>query len=168
MTGSSEELKLTASESVTVVASSAEALVVEATYGPRGKPPPKHFHPSQDEVFTVHEGVLNFRLGSVEREVGAGEEIEIPQGVAHQVWNPHDEPARVSWETRPALRTEHWFRGIDAIVREAGEKTPSPLAFATLLSEYRDCFRLAVGPDPLVAPVIKGLGAIGRMRGHKA
>ena len=161
-----EPLKLTPSESVTVVSSTPEALVVEATYGPGGKPPPKHYHPAQDERFTVHEGTLNFRLGSVEREVGAGEEIDVPQGVAHQVWNPHDEPVRVTWETRPALRTERWFRGVDAVVREAGDKTPSALAFATLLSEYRDVFRLAIGPDPLVGPVIKLLGAVGRLRGH--
>jgi mannose-6-phosphate isomerase-like protein (cupin superfamily) len=163
-----EALRLTPSESVTVVSSTSEALVVEATYGPGGKPPPKHYHPAQDEHFEVLEGRMMFRLGSVEREVGAGEEIDIPQGVAHQVWNRSDEPARVTWETRPALRTEDWFRGVDAAVREAGDKTPSPLAFATLLSEYRDCFRLAVGPDLLVGPVIKGLGAVGRLRGHRA
>jgi mannose-6-phosphate isomerase-like protein (cupin superfamily) len=160
-----DELQLTPSESVTVVSSAPEALVVAATYGPEGKPPPKHYHPAQDEHFEVLEGKMMFRLGSVEREVGTGEGIDIPQGVAHQVWNPNDAAATVTWETRPALRTEQWFRGVDAIVREAGGKTPSPLAFATLLSEYRDCFRLAVGPDPLVAPVIKLLGAIGRRLG---
>jgi quercetin dioxygenase-like cupin family protein len=163
-----ETLRLTPSESVTVVASTPEALVVEASYGPGGKPPPKHFHPHQDERFEVLEGKLSFRLGSIERELAAGEEIEIPQAIAHQVWNPNDETARVTWETRPALRTEQWFRGVDAVVREAGDKTPSPLAFAALLSEYRDCFRLAVGPDPLVGPVIKLLGAVGRLRGQRA
>jgi mannose-6-phosphate isomerase-like protein (cupin superfamily) len=162
-----EELRLTPSESVTVTSSTPDALVVEATYGPGGKPPPRHYHPAQDEHFEVLEGRMTFRLGSVERELEAGEEIDIPQGVSHQVWNPNDEPARVTWETRPALRTERWFRGVDAIVREAGGKTPSPLAFATLLSEYGDCFRLAVGPYVLVAPVIKALGAVGRLRGHR-
>jgi len=161
-----ETLQLTPSESVTIVSSTREALVVEATYGPGGEPPPKHYHPAQDEHFAVLEGRMMFRLGSVEREVAAGEEIDIPEGVAHQVWNPNEEPARVTWQTRPALRTEQWFRGVDAIVREAGDKTPSPLAFATLLSEYRDCFRLAVGPDLLVAPLIKLVGAVGRLRGH--
>ena len=161
-----ETLQLTPSESVTILSSAPEALIVEATYGPGGKPPPKHYHPAQDEHFEVLEGRMMFRLGSVERELVAGEEIDIPEGVAHQVWNPNDEPAKVTWQTRPALRTEQWFRGVDAIVREAGDKTPSPLAFTTLLSEYRDCFRLAVGPDLLVAPVIKLLGAVGRLRGH--
>jgi mannose-6-phosphate isomerase-like protein (cupin superfamily) len=162
-----DELRLTPSESVTLVSSTPEALVVRATYGPGGKPPPKHYHPAQDEHFKVLEGRMMFRLGSIERELAAGEEIDIPQGAAHQVWNPNDEPADVTWETRPALRTEQWFRGVDAVVREAGDKSPSPLAFAALLSEYGDCFRLAVGPHLLVAPVVKLIGAVGRLTGHR-
>lgn len=164
----SEALQLTRSESVTVVESTADRLLVQARYGPGGKPPPKHLHPAQDERFEVIEGTLRFRLGSVEQDVAAGGEIEIPRGVAHQVWNPHDHDALVAWETVPGLRTEQWFRAVDRVVRAAGDKDPSPLAFAALLSEYRDVFRLAVGPDLLVGPVIKGLGAIGRMRGHTA
>jgi quercetin dioxygenase-like cupin family protein len=160
-----DTLQLTRSESITVVDSTPERLLVQARYGPGGKPPPKHFHPAQDERFEVIEGALRFRLGSAEHDIDAGAEISIPSGVAHQVWNPHDHNALVAWETSPGLRTEQWFRAVDAMVREAGDKDPSPLGFATLLSEYRDVFRLAVGPDPLVAPVIKGLGAIGRRLG---
>ena len=163
-----EALQLTRSESVTVVESTLDRLLVQGRYGPGGKPPPKHFHPAQDERFEVIEGTLRFRLGSVETDVAAGGEIEVPRGVAHQVWNPHDHDALVAWETLPALRTEQWYRAVDAVVRPAGEKDPSPLAYATLLSEYRDVFRLAVGPDALVGPVIKALGAIGRLRGHRA
>ncbi len=164
-----ETLNLTESESVTIIESTPEALVVEARYGPGGKPPPKHLHPNQDELFRMLEGTLRFRLAGVDRDLEAGEELDVPKGVAHQVWNPHDEPARVTWTTAPGLRTEQWFRAIDALNAAAGEgKTPSPLGFATALSEYRDCFRLAVGPDPLVGPAIAALGAVGRLRGHRA
>ena len=152
-----------------VVESTPEALVVEATYGPGGKPPPKHFHPHQDERFRVLEGTLSFRLGG-DRARARGR-----RGDRHSAGGRPSglEPARRAGEgdlgdARRRLRTEQWFRAVDAVVREAGDKTPSPLAFATLLSEYRDCFRLAVGPDPLVGPVIKALGAVGRLRGHGA
>ncbi|MFI5122652.1 MAG: cupin domain-containing protein [Vicinamibacteria bacterium] len=162
-----ESLRLTASESLTIVEATPEALVVEASYGPGGKPPPKHLHPSQDEHFRMLEGTLRFRLGSVEHDLEPGDEIDVPAKVAHQVWNPHEEPARVRWTTAPAGRTEEWFRAVDALNRRAGEgKTPNALDFAGLLSEYRDCFRLAIGPDPLVGPAIAALGAVGRLRGH--
>lgn len=164
----SEPLQLTESEAITVVESTPESLLVDATYGPGGSPPPKHFHPAQDEVFQMLEGSLRFRLGSIERDLEPGEEIEIPAGVAHQVFNPHDETARVRWRTSPAGRTEQWFRAVDALNRQAGGKRPSVLAFAALLSEYRDSFRLAIGPDPLVGPVIAALGAIARATGHRS
>ncbi|HEY8000583.1 MAG TPA: hypothetical protein VID76_01525, partial [Solirubrobacterales bacterium] len=64
-----ESLRLTASESLTIVEATPEALVVEASYGPGGKPPPKHLHPSQDEHFRMLEGTLRFRLGSVEHDL---------------------------------------------------------------------------------------------------
>jgi mannose-6-phosphate isomerase-like protein (cupin superfamily) len=164
-----DSLRLTASESLTIVEATPEALVVEASYGPGGKPPPKHLHPNQDEHFRVLEGTLRFRLGSAEHDLEPGDEIDVPAEVAHQVWNPHSEPARVRWTTAPAGRTEEWFRAVDALNRRAGEgKTPGALAFAVLLSQYRDCFRLAIGPDPLVGPAIAALGAVGRLRGHRA
>jgi mannose-6-phosphate isomerase-like protein (cupin superfamily) len=163
-----ETLMLTPSESVTIVESAPERLVAEATYGPGGKPPPKHHHPSQDEHFTVASGRLSFRVGSDERVLGAGEEIDVPAKAVHQVWNPHGEPATVTWVTSPAGRTEAWFRAVDTLNRrQAKGKSPGLLDFAPLLSDYRDTFRLAVGPDALVAPLIFGLGAAGRLLGKE-
>ena len=84
--------KLTPSESVTIVESTPERAGGRgAPRGRGGKPPPKHYHPNQDERFTVLEGELRFRVGAIDRELAAGEEIEVPAGVAHQVWNPHAE-----------------------------------------------------------------------------
>jgi quercetin dioxygenase-like cupin family protein len=161
-----ETLKLTPSESLTITESTPERLVVEATYGPGGKPPPKHYHPSQDEHFEVLAGKLRFRVGPTDRVLGAGEGIEIPAEAVHQVWNPHSEPATVTWVTAPAGRTEAWFRAVDALNREAGEgESPSPLAFAPLLSEYDDTFRLG-GPRPLVRGAVAGLAGVGRLFGH--
>lgn len=167
---SGDVLKLTATESLTVVSSSEEALEVEATYGPHGKPPPGHFHPSQDEHFEVLAGTMRVKLDGVERDLKVGEVIEIGRGQVHQMWNPGDEPARMRWRTSPALRTEQWFRSIDSLHREgkvSRKGMPSPLAFGVMLEEYRDVFRLA-GPDALLRPVLKGLGAAGRARGYSA
>lgn len=160
-------LKLTASESLRIVASGPEALAVEAIYGPGGSPPPRHSHPAQDELFRVLEGTVRVRFGREEHDLATGEELEIPARLAHQIWNPGDTPARVSWKTIPAGRTEQWFRAIDALNRAAGDKTPSALGFAVALNEYRDTFRLVVGPDLLVLPAISLLARVGRLRGHR-
>ena len=90
--GSVETLKLTPRESIAVRGSTPEALEVEATYGPGGKPPPKHLHPGQDEHFRCLEGSVRVRVGDHERELAAGDEIEFPRRTPHQMWNPRTSP----------------------------------------------------------------------------
>jgi quercetin dioxygenase-like cupin family protein len=163
-------LKITATESVTIRRSTPEVLEVEATYGPAGKAPPKHFHPSQDEHFEVLAGVMRARVESEERTLSAGDTLDIPRRTPHQMWNPGGEPARVLWQTSPAGRTEEWFRSIDGLHREGRVQSngmPGALAFGVLLTEYRDVFRLATGvPDPIARAALSVLGVIGRARGY--
>jgi hypothetical protein len=45
---------------------------------------------------------------------------------------------------------------------------PGPLAFGVFLTEYRDVFRLGVGPDFITRPLLAGLGLVGRFRGYRA
>jgi quercetin dioxygenase-like cupin family protein len=165
-----ETLKITASESVTVRESSPEVLAVEATYGPHGSPPPKHFHPEQAEHFEVLEGELKAGVEGEERMLRPGDTLDVPRRAVHQVWNPGSTETRVIWETRPRGRTEQWFRAIDALHRSGrvGKNgMPGPLAFAVMLSEYRDVFRLAGPPDPLLRAALTPLAAVGRLRGYR-
>jgi quercetin dioxygenase-like cupin family protein len=165
-----EQLKLTPSESLEVRESSPEALEVLATYGPGGSPPPKHSHPRQDEHFEVLEGEVHTRVDGEERALGQGEQIEIPRGAVHQMWNRGTEPARVLWRTTPGGRTEQWFRAVDVLNRSdrVGKNgTPSPIAFAVLLREFDDTIRLA-GPAPLLRPALAAMALIGRARGYSA
>jgi quercetin dioxygenase-like cupin family protein len=164
-----DTLTLTPSESVTVRRSEPDALEVEAVYGPAGDAPPKHFHPSQDERFRVLSGSLRVRFDGEERALGEGETIEIPRGAVHQMWNPGSEPARVSWVTSPAGRTEQWFRAIDRLHRQGRvgrNGMPGPLAFAALLTEFDDVFRLVAGPEPVVRGALRALAPLGRARGY--
>jgi mannose-6-phosphate isomerase-like protein (cupin superfamily) len=164
-----ETLSLTPSETVTVIESTPERLLVEGRYGPGGDPPPPHHHPDQDERFEVLEGSLETKVGAERRTLKAGDTVEIPRGTPHQMWNPHSEPARVEWRTEPALRTEQWFRSIDALHRSGrvgDDGMPSTLAFATLITEFSDVFRLSAKPEPVVRAALAGLAVIGRVRGY--
>jgi quercetin dioxygenase-like cupin family protein len=165
-----DTLKLSPDNSVIVRRSEPAVLEVEGIWAPGGSPPPKHFHPDQDEKFRVLIGTLHVRVDGEERVLRQGEVIEIPRRAVHQMWNPGEREARASWETRPAGRTEEWFRAIDSLHRDGrvGEnEMPKPLDLGALLSEYQDVFRLAVAPQLLVRPVVAGLGAIGRARGRR-
>ena len=168
--GSVATYNLTPSESVRVVRHSPEALEVEGTWGPGGSPPPKHFHPDQDEHFEVLEGILTARVGGDERQLGPGDVLEIPRRAVHQMWNAGDVPARASWRTSPAGRTAQWFADIDGLLRSGrvgSNGMPGPLAFGVYLTEYRDVFRLA-GPQPLLTPLLRGMGVLGRLKGYRA
>ena len=165
-----DTLKLTPNESVIIRRSEPAVLEVEGIWGTGGSPPPKHFHPSQDEHFKVILGTLHARVDGVEHELSQGATLDIPAGAVHQMWNPGELEARASWHTRPAGRTEEWFRAIDALYRDAGageDGTPSPLALGAVVSEFPDTFRLAVAPQPLMRPLVAALGALGRARGHR-
>jgi mannose-6-phosphate isomerase-like protein (cupin superfamily) len=163
-----DTLKLTPHETLTIRRSEPEVLEVEATYGAGGSPPPAHFHPAQDEHFEVLVGRMQVKVDGEAREISAGDSLDIPRLRKHQMWNPFAEEARVLWRTSPAGRTEQWFRAVDRLIRENDGKMPGPLAFGALLTEYDDTFRLAVGPEPLMRPAVAALGALGRLRGHKA
>jgi hypothetical protein len=43
---------------------------------------------------------------------------------------------------------------------------PGPLAFAALLTEYGDVFRLAARPEPVVRGLLAVLAPLGRLRGY--
>jgi mannose-6-phosphate isomerase-like protein (cupin superfamily) len=164
-----ESLKIGPTETLTVLRSEPDALEVEAVWGPGSHPPPKHFHPDQDERFEVRAGRLRARIGDEDRELGTGETIDIPRGTPHQMWNPGQEEARALWRTSPAGRTLQWFESLDALQREGRVRSnglPSPLAFATLVTEFRDVIRLAVSPEPIVSGVLAALAPLGRMRGY--
>jgi mannose-6-phosphate isomerase-like protein (cupin superfamily) len=165
-----ETLTLTPSESVTTREDTPATLEVEGRWGSGGSPPPKHFHPRQDERFEVTAGELHARIDGVERVLGAGDTLDIPRGAVHQMWNPGGTEARAIWRTTPAIRTASWFRAIDSLHRDGrvgSNGMPGPLAFAVLLNEYRDVFRLA-GPDLVMRPAFAVLALAGRARGYRA
>src|SRR5689334_11511778 len=100
-----ETLKLTPTESVTIRSHEPHELEIEVSYAAGGTPPPAHHHPAQDEHFEVLEGSIAVQLDGEQRRLETGEQIEIPRGTPHQMWNPHESPARVRWRTMPAGRT---------------------------------------------------------------
>jgi quercetin dioxygenase-like cupin family protein len=163
-----ETLTLTPHEHVTILEERPERLVVEVRYAASPDRPPLHLHPEQDERFEVLDGALHVAVEGTERVLGPGETLDVPRGTAHRMWAPEGE-VRARWETAPAGRTGEWFRRLDALHREGRvgrNGMPGPLAFATLLTEYRDVFRLSAGPQLLVRGALAALAPIGRMRGY--
>jgi hypothetical protein len=83
--------------------------------------------------------------------------------------NSGDVPTRATWEVRPALRTESFFRSVHDLraAGHAGENGMiTPLAAGAVLREFRQELRLPV-PRPLESGLVRVLGALGRLRGYR-
>lgn len=85
-----------------------DLLVMEAAYDATGRMPPEHFHPSQEERFTILEGQIRAIVDGNEAVHDEGVTFEVPAGTRHQM-AAEGGPARVRWEVRPALRTADFF-----------------------------------------------------------
>jgi hypothetical protein len=83
-------------------------LAMEAAYDGEARMPPEHYHPSQVEHFTILEGRMHTVIDGVEKVYEEGDSFDVPVATRHQM-GPHEGPARVRWEVRPAQRTAEFF-----------------------------------------------------------
>jgi quercetin dioxygenase-like cupin family protein len=147
-----------------------ELLELEATYEPGSVEPLEHFHPSQDEHFEILAGTMEARIGGDARTLTAGDVLDIPAGIVHAMWNGGDEPARVLWQTRPALRTEE-FLSLVARLAQQGKLTSKgardPLLGAAVMNTYRAEFRPTNPPAPVQAVAFPVLAAVARVIGRR-
>ncbi len=145
-------------EVLTVVRSTPEELVLDATWSPGTPAPPPHLHPHQAEHFQMLEGELTVDLDGTMRVLSPGDTLDIPVATRHRMWNPSTALARATWTTTPALRTEELFRDL----AEVGGRRANPVAAAAVLMRHRDEIRLAL-PGAVEPVAVHTLGTVGRM-----
>jgi quercetin dioxygenase-like cupin family protein len=147
-----------------------DLLEMEATYAPGSVEPLEHFHPRQDEHFEILAGSMEAEVGGERRTLTAGDVLDIPAGTVHAMWNAGGEESRVRWQTRPALRTEEFFRLVGRLARE-GKLTPkgprNPLLGAAVMQDFRDEFRPTNPPAPVQAVAFPVLAAVARITGQR-
>lgn len=132
-----------------------------------------HAHPLQEERFVVRTGVVCLRVAGRTMRVGAGSTATVPRSAAHAWWNGGDQPACVTVEFRPALRTERFFETAFALAR-AGRCSrrgvpANPFQLAAFLNGFR---RETVLPHAwqraLLGPAFALLAAIGAQLGYRS
>lgn len=101
-------------QSIEFIKTSAETggnlLELHSTYLSKSIEPVAHYHPAQNEHFKVKEGKLNIRFADGVIILGKDEEITIPAGKVHSMWNDTNEKTVVNWKISPALNSESFFR----------------------------------------------------------
>ena len=148
----------------TVAETDGERVVVEIAYKGDGVRPPVHFHPRQEELFTVLEGEINVLLDDEERVIRAGDTLTVPAGTPHQMWATA--PARQRWETRPAQKTDRFFEtmwGLQQDGKLEGDPKRAKLQMALTMRHFRDEIRVT---SPSQAALTLG-SLVARARGLK-
>lgn len=146
-------------------------LEIESTYHAASKEPVAHYHPNQDEDFTVLQGVLTVRLNGTLRELKAGDALHIPKTAVHSMWNASAEKTVVNWKVRPALDTEHLLEtgtGLAADGKLLQNGQPPLLQVALLAQRFSPVFRLAKPPILLQKILFALLAPVARLRGYHA
>ncbi len=101
--------------------------------------PPEHIHPRQQEHFEVISGSLGVRIAGREQVLRAGENVAVPPGTPHTIWNAGGGETHLRVAFQPALQTEAFFETMFALARDGktdGQGKPSLLQFAAGASEY--------------------------------
>lgn len=130
-----DTIRLSESQTLTVLGSTPERLELESRWTTSPKPPPLHWHPRQSERFEVLEGGLTVVVGRAEpRVLWVGEVLDVPPRTAHRMWNAGPELTRARWTVTPAQRTEEMLRFIAGGV--------GGLRGVRLLATFREEYRM--------------------------
>lgn len=96
------------------------------TLEPRGGQVPWH-NQEQVEFYFVIDGTGEMCLGAERRTMTAGQMVEIPSGVYHQLTNIGDTPLHFIYCYAPAGDVAHWRQELAGTLPKAGEGDVPPL-----------------------------------------
>jgi uncharacterized cupin superfamily protein len=105
----------------------------ELTVPPGSNVPPPHSHTGNEEFVYVLEGVLRFRVGSEERDLGPGDCMFTPKGTVHAFSNPHSAVARALVTNTPDIGAQY-FRDVAAVVGAGGP--PDKTKLLAVMRQY--------------------------------
>ncbi|MGK0391853.1 MAG: mannose-6-phosphate isomerase-like protein (cupin superfamily) [Roseivirga sp.] len=130
-----------------------------------------HFHPHQENRFTIMAGSLHFTIAGKKQLAAVGDIISIPKNVAHSFHNSGDTDASYIQEFFPALKTDRLFETFFGLARDGKlNKGGAPNIFgaALILLHFNNEIRLAQ-PHWLLQKIAFNLFApIAKLMGYKA
>ncbi len=93
------------------------------TLEPNGGQVPWH-NQEQEEVYFILEGTGEMCLGDEVQEMTAGQIVQIPPGVFHQLSNKGDIPLKMIYCYGPAGDVDHWKQELAGTLPKAGVDVP--------------------------------------------
>lgn len=149
-----------------------QLLEMESTWLPESKEPPAHYHPYQDELFTVITGEITIRLdGEETHTLQAGDFMKIPRNQVHCMWNASSHKTIVNWQVRPALNTELLLETLCGLASDGKTNKrgkPGMLQVALIASKFSRELRLVKPAYGIQQAVFSVLRPFALIAGYKA
>ena len=145
-----------------------ELFAFELSLRPHGFVNAEHIHSKQEETFAVTRGTIRFRINGQEMDAATGQNVVIPAGTRHVLWNPSDEEASMTVWLRPALKTEVFFETFFGLARDGKTNTrglPNLFQTAILVADYQETQALLPPALPLL---LKLLTPFARLLGYRS
>lgn len=101
-------------------------LEMEATYNAHSKEPAPHYHPSQNEEFTVISGELSVKIDGKLLTLKQGDRLHIPPNKVHSMWNNTDGKTIVNWKVLPAMNTEYLLETSTGLASDGKTRNGKP------------------------------------------
>lgn len=123
-----------------------QLLEMETTYHSLSTEPPLHYHPHQEEEFTVLSGELTVRIHGKVRTLTAGDKLHIEKNTEHAMWNQCGRETIVNWKVQPAMNTENLLETIYGLINEGKTNSkgiPSLLQLSLTANRFASVFRLS-------------------------
>jgi quercetin dioxygenase-like cupin family protein len=121
-------------------------LEMKATFGANSLEPALHYHPFQEEDFTVLEGELTVKLSGKTLVLKPGDSLHIAPGIDHAMWNDTGKTTVVNWQVRPAMNSEHLLETAAGLAKDGKvnkKGVPGILQVALMANKYSGVFRLS-------------------------
>jgi mannose-6-phosphate isomerase-like protein (cupin superfamily) len=143
-----------------------ESLVFDFYLAPRGRVPGVHVHPKLEERWQILAGCAGARIGRRRHRAEAGEQLAVPAGTPHTLWNERSDELHVLNEFRPALNIEGFleaFLGLAAGGKVSRKGIPHPWQMVALLHSYRDEIALPFVPRGVQRAALAAVAALSRI-----
>lgn len=130
-----------------------------------------HYHPYQENRFTLTQGQLLFTIDGKEQLASAGDIISIPKNIPHSFYNSGHTEAHYIQEFFPALKIDSLFESFFVLAKEgklSKSGTPNIFRTALILLNFENEIRLARPNWKFLKMFLKALAPIARLLGYKS
>ncbi|MFT6324418.1 MAG: quercetin dioxygenase-like cupin family protein [Salibacteraceae bacterium] len=130
-----------------------------------------HYHPYQENRFTILKGGLYFTISGKKKLARVGDVISIPKNTPHSFYNHGQTDARYIQEFFPALKTDSLFETFFVLARDGKlnkRGAPNILRMAVILLNFEKEIRLIQPNWKLQKMIFKLISPIAKLFGYKA